>query len=48
MTTVTIYALTMPPSAVFQRSFARPADARDYAAFFRGLGSCHVKTRRDR
>lgn len=43
MTVVTIYALSMPPYAMFRREFDRPVDADDYIAFWRKLGSCHIK-----
>lgn len=43
MHTVTIYALTLPPSPMFQRTFARRIDADDYAAFWRRLGHCHIR-----
>ncbi|TIR34530.1 MAG: hypothetical protein E5X35_07380 [Mesorhizobium sp.] len=42
-TIVTIYALSMPPYAMFRREFERPVDADDYIAFWRRLGSCHVR-----
>lgn len=44
-TVVTIYALSMPPYAMFRREFARQVDADDYIAFWRKLGSCHIKWR---
>lgn len=45
MTIVTIYALTMPPAPMFRQAFARQVDADDYIAFWRRLGSCHIKWR---
>lgn len=47
MTTVTVFALTIPPSPMFERRFARPRDAQDYALFFKNLGACHVRTKKD-
>lgn len=46
MTVITVFALTMPPSPMFRREFERRVDADDYAAFWRRLGSCHLKIER--
>jgi hypothetical protein len=43
MITVTIFSLTMPPQAMFQRTFARKVEADDYQSFFHKLGSCHIR-----
>jgi len=43
MTVVTILALTMPPSPMFRREFARAIDADDYEAFWRKIGCCHIR-----
>lgn len=43
MTVVQIFALTMPPSLMFQREFSRAIDANDYCVFWRKLGHCHIR-----
>lgn len=43
MIRVTIYSLTMPPSPMFRQSFAEKLDADRYEAFWRKLGSCHIR-----
>ena len=43
MIIVTIFALTMPPSPMFEQRFADPVDADRYEAFWRRLGQCHVR-----
>jgi hypothetical protein len=43
MIVVTILALTMPPSPMFQREFERLVDADDYEKFWRRLGHCHIR-----
>lgn len=43
MIVVTVFALTLPPSPMFRRVFDRAVDADDYVAFWRRLGSCHLK-----
>jgi len=40
---VQIFALTMPPQIMFQRSFSREMDANDYQAMFQKLGQCHIR-----
>lgn len=46
MITVTIFSLTMPPSPMFARTFARRIDADDYVAFWRRLTPCHIRRSR--
>lgn len=43
MLVVSVYALTMPPSLMFQREFIRRVDADDYETFWRSLGHCHIR-----
>ena len=43
MLVVQIYALTMPPSLMFQREFSRSLEADDYESFWRALGQCHIR-----
>lgn len=45
MIKITILALTMPPSPMFEREFSRSIDADDYEMFWRAIGHCHVRRR---
>jgi hypothetical protein len=40
---ILIFPLCVGEPAMFQRTFTRPVDADDYEAFWRALGSCHVR-----
>lgn len=43
MITISVYPLAVGQPPMFQREFTRQVDADDYEAFWRKLGSCHLK-----
>jgi hypothetical protein len=43
MIRILVFPLAVGEPAMFARSFAEPIDADRYEAFWRGLGSCHVR-----
>lgn len=43
MIRVLVFPLAVGEPAMFERSFARPVDADDYEAFWRGLGCAHIR-----
>jgi hypothetical protein len=49
MFTVSIYPLVdkLPVVPTFAQQFERKIDADDYVAFWRRLGSCHIKRSRE-
>lgn len=43
MICVLVFPLAVGEPAMFERTFAEPVDADRYEAFWRSLGSCHVR-----